>query len=53
MLLLEFLADLVLEEDIGRGGTLWGVGILGFGVALALLGSVWVLWGGGGSALAF
>lgn len=51
MLFLEFLADLVLKEDVGRGGALGRVGVLGFGSALALLGTV-LFWREMGPALA-
>lgn len=38
--LLELATDRVLEVDVGRRGALGGVGVLGLGVALALLGAV-------------
>lgn len=40
---LELLADLVLEDDVGRRGALRRVGVLGLGVALALLRAILVL----------
>lgn len=43
MLLLEFLTDLILEEDIGRRGAFRRIWILWFGIPLALLGSFVVL----------
>ena len=52
VVLLELLADLVLEKNVGRGGAFGGIGVLGFGVALALLGAVAVLGREGSLALA-
>lgn len=43
MLFLELLADLVLEEDVRRRGSLGGIGILGFGIAFSLLGTLAIL----------
>jgi hypothetical protein len=43
MLLLELLTDLVLEEDVGRRGPLGSIGILGFGIAFSLLGTLAIL----------
>lgn len=41
-LTLEFSADFVLEEDVGGGRTLGGIGILGLGCTLALLAALTV-----------
>jgi len=43
MLFLELLADLVLEEDVGRRGSLGSIGILGFGIAFSLFGTLAIL----------
>lgn len=51
MFVLERLADLILEEDVGGRGAFGRVGVPGLGVPLALLGGVVVVEGDVGLAL--